>query len=154
MICYKYRMYPNKKQVSLLWKHANKLNFLYNYFLNQRIEEYKSNGKSITRKKQSAELPKLKKEDPILKEIHSQVLQQVPLRLDKSYRDFFENRLDSTVSNPRFFPHPPHFVMPGLDPGIHVFVGDKHRASKSWIRGSSPRMTGGAWGNIETAAGE
>ena len=29
------------------------------------------------------------------------------------------------------------FVMPGLDPGIHVFF----RASSSWMAGSSPAMT-------------
>src|SRR5580692_2351246 len=29
--------------------------------------------------------------------------------------------------------------MPGLDPGIHVFV--RYEASKSWMAGSSPAMT-------------
>lgn len=91
MICYKFRLYPNREQQSKLWKHANKLNNLYNYFLNQRIEEYKDNNKSISRKQQQAQLVKLKKEDEALQEIYSQVLQQVPLRLDNTYKAFFKN---------------------------------------------------------------
>ena len=89
MITFQYRLYPSKKQQSLLWKHANKLNYLYNYFLNQRIEEYKNNKKSIGKKQQQAEIVKIKKEDESLKEIHSQVLQQVTNRLDKTYKSFF-----------------------------------------------------------------
>ena len=94
MICYKYRLYPNKEQVSLLWKHANKLNRLYNYFLNQRIEAWENGNISIKRKDQQAELVNLKETDPELKEIYSQVLQQVPLRLDNTYKAFF--RKDNT----------------------------------------------------------
>jgi putative transposase len=88
MITFQYRLFPSKSQQIKLWYHANKLNFLYNYFLNQRIENYK-NGIKIHQKEQQAELISLKSSDPILKEIHSQVLQQVPLRLDNSYKDFF-----------------------------------------------------------------
>jgi len=34
-----------------------------------------------------------------------------------------------------------NYVITGLDPVIHVFVRRKNRARKSWMRGSSPRMT-------------
>ena len=91
MICYKYRLYPNKEQIALLWKHANKCNWLYNYFLNQRIECYKSTGKGVSKNEQQKELVKLKGTDTIIKEIHSQVLQQVTLRLDTAYQAFFKN---------------------------------------------------------------
>jgi len=88
MLTFQYRIYPDKAQQQKLWLHANKLNWLYNYFLNQRIENYK-NGISIGQKEQQYELVSLKKSDPILAEIHSQVLQQVPLRLHRTYENFF-----------------------------------------------------------------
>jgi len=90
MITYKYRLYPNRDQIDLMWSHSSKLNWVYNYFLDQRIQEYKTNHKSISRKKQQSELVDLKNKYPDLKEIHSQVLQQVPLRLYKSYKVFFK----------------------------------------------------------------
>ena len=103
MKTFKYRFYPDKQQQTKLWSHANKLNNIYNYFLDQRIEFYKEN-KKIGIKEQQAELVLLKKSDPILSEIHSQVLQQVILRLDKAYKNFFRrNKLHNQPSGfPKF----------------------------------------------------
>jgi putative transposase len=92
MLTFKFQLYPNKNQQEILWKHANKLNNLYNYFLNQRIENYKLNIK-ISRKDQQKELVSLKNNDSALQEIHSQVLQQIPLRLDKAYKNFFRKKI-------------------------------------------------------------
>ena len=89
MITYKFRLYPSKKQQDLLWEDANRLNRLYNYFLNQRIESYKNEEKAIYKKEQQAEIVKLKKEDKFLQRIYSQVVQQVTDRLDKTYKAFF-----------------------------------------------------------------
>lgn len=100
MITFQYRLYPTKQQQIKLWQHANKLNSLYNYFLNQRIQNYK-NGIKIGRKQQQAELVSLKTSDPVLNEMHSQVLQQVPLRLHRSYQDFFR-RVKSKQIAPGF----------------------------------------------------
>ena len=47
MRTFQYRLYPNKEQQAKLWLHANKLNWLYNYALNQRIEAYKKDKTSI-----------------------------------------------------------------------------------------------------------
>ena len=82
-------MYPSKSQHEKLWKHANKLNSLYNYFLQQRITEYTQNKKKITKSEQQHELTVLKQNDSEIKQIHSQVLQEVTNRLDKSYKSFF-----------------------------------------------------------------
>ena len=102
MITFQYRLYPTKDQQIKLWQHANKLNWLYNYFLNQRIENYK-NGINIGRKEQQAELISLKASDSILGEMHSQVLQQVPLRLDRSYQAFFRRvKAKETSGFPKF----------------------------------------------------
>jgi len=97
VITFQYRLYPTKDQQVKLWQHANKLNWLYNYFHNQRIQNY-NNGIKIDRKEQQAELVNLKAIDPILNEIHSQVLQQVTLRLHLSYQAFFRR----TAGFPKF----------------------------------------------------
>lgn len=99
MRTYKFRIYPNKEQQSKLWRHANKLNWLYNYFLNQKIEVYKSGRKNLKRFDLQLQLPKLKANDPDLKEIHSQVLQGVCKRLDQSYKDFFKR---GNIGFPKF----------------------------------------------------
>jgi putative transposase len=97
-----YRLYPTKEQQKKLWLHANKLNFLYNYFLNQRIENYK-NGKKISRIDQQAELVPLKQADISLKEIHSNVLQQVTWRLERAYQNFFRRvKRKETPGFPKF----------------------------------------------------
>jgi len=95
MQTYKFRLYPGNETQQLLWKHANALNSIYNYFLNQKIEAYKTNKVFITKNQQSAELVSLKKENPLLKEIYSQVLQEVTKRLDISYKNFFRRIKDS-----------------------------------------------------------
>src|SRR5574343_190424 len=100
MITYKFRSYPSKKQQEQLWIHANKLNSTYNYFLDQRIKAYEEHKISISRYDQQKQLVELKKQDPVLKEIHSQVLQQVPLRLDLTYKAFFKHCKDG-----QGFPH-------------------------------------------------
>ena len=102
MLTYQYRLYPNKEQQSKLWQHANKLNWLYNYFLNQRIESYKQ-GIKIGQKEQQLELTQLKTTDSIFLEMHSQVLQQVPLRLDRSYKAFFRRvKVKEVAGFPKF----------------------------------------------------
>ena len=90
MITYKFRIYPTKTQQEKLWKHANLLNWLYNYFLKQRLEAFEKGEPRIYRSQQQSELVQLKQDNPKLKEIHAQVLQQVPLRLDNAYTIFLK----------------------------------------------------------------
>jgi len=42
---YRYRLYPNKKQRELIHKTIGCCRFVYNYYLNKRIEIYQSEGK-------------------------------------------------------------------------------------------------------------
>ena len=98
MRTYKFRIYPNKEQQSKLWRHVNKLNWLYNYFLSQKIEAYKTEKKNLKRFDLQVQLPALKS-DPDIKEIHSQVLQGVCKRLDQSYKNFFKR---GNVGFPKF----------------------------------------------------
>lgn len=103
MLTFQYRLYPTKPQQQKLWQHANKLNWLYNYFLDQKIEAYKNEKKSISKNTQQSELVKLKESDPILAEVHSQVSQQVAIRLDRSYAAFFRRVKNKEIAGfPKF----------------------------------------------------
>lgn len=74
---YRFRLYPNKVQIDLLSKHFGCARFVYNYFLNQRIEQYKLTGKSDNYYTQAKFLTELKKQETTtwLKEVNSQTLQ-------------------------------------------------------------------------------
>jgi putative transposase len=89
MLTIKYRIYPTRKQQDSLWRQSNLLTRLYNKFLEQKIEAYKKNGVNIKRFELQSQLPEIKKENPEYKEIHSQVLQQVPKRLSETFDAFF-----------------------------------------------------------------
>ncbi|MEO5348909.1 MAG: transposase [Magnetococcus sp. YQC-3] len=89
MLTYKFRIYPTKEQQDILWEHSKLCNQLYNTFLDYKIENYTINKKNISKYDTLNLLPELKNNVPLLKTIHSQVLQQVLIRLDNSYKNFF-----------------------------------------------------------------
>lgn len=82
-------MYPTKQQEVLLNNHFGCGRFVYNHFLDKRIQEYKNNKKSINRRNNEKELPVLKKEYPWLKEVGSQSLQYAVECLQTAYDNFF-----------------------------------------------------------------
>ncbi len=63
---YKYRLYPNRKQSALLAQHFGCVRFVYNYFLNQRKEQYKNTKKSENYYAQAKALTELKKKSCVL----------------------------------------------------------------------------------------
>lgn len=87
---YKFRMYPNKRQKELIEKTFGCSRFVYNYFLNKKIELYKSDKKSLTYNQCSSSLTDLKKELPWLKEVDKFALQNALRDLDKAYQNFFK----------------------------------------------------------------
>ena len=89
---YKFRLDPTDEQKTLLNKHFGSVRWTYNYFLNQRKEEYLNNKKSLNYYDQSAELTKIKKVNEWLKEINSQALQYSLKCLDMAYQGFFNKR--------------------------------------------------------------
>jgi len=93
---YKFRLYPTKTQTELLAKHFGCTRFVYNYFLNQRIEQYRLTGKSDNYYEQAKILAKLKKqvETAWLKEVNAQALQCAIRCLDVAYANFFKKRAD------------------------------------------------------------
>ena len=91
---YKFRLYPNKAQTELLTKHFGCTRFVYNYFLNQRIEQYNLIKKSDNFYAQSKALTELKKQEETawLNEVNAQSLQYSLRCLDTSYTNFFKKR--------------------------------------------------------------
>jgi len=89
---YKFRLNPNDEQKTLLNKHFGSVRWTFNYFLNQRKNEYLNNKKSLNYYDQAAELTQLKKELLWLKEINSQTLQYSLKCLDMAYQGFFNKR--------------------------------------------------------------
>jgi putative transposase len=91
---YKFRLNPTEDQIVLLEKHFGSVRWTYNYFLNQRKEEYLKNKKSITYNQQSTFLTQLKKEEETnwLREVNSQTLQYSLKSLDQAYQNFFSKR--------------------------------------------------------------
>jgi putative transposase len=89
---YKFRLDPTDEQKTLLNKHFGSVRWTYNYFLNQRKEEYLNNKKSLNYYDQAAELTQIKKTNTWLKEINSQTLQYSLKCLDMAYQGFFNKR--------------------------------------------------------------
>jgi putative transposase len=79
---------PTEDQIELLNKHFGSVRFVYNYFLNQRKEEYLSNKKSLNYYDQAKYLTDIKKKEETkwLKEINSQTLQYSLNCLDIAYQ--------------------------------------------------------------------
>jgi putative transposase len=86
---YKYRLYPNKKQQELINKTIGCCRFVYNYYLNKKIELYKTEQKSINYNACANDLKNLKNQYEWLKEIDSISLQQTLKDLDTAYQNFF-----------------------------------------------------------------
>ena len=91
---YKFRLYPNKEQIDLMAKHFGCSRFVYNYFLNQRKEQYEATGKSDNYYVQCRTLTKLKKKEETswLKEVSAQTLQFAIRSLEVAYTNFFQGR--------------------------------------------------------------
>ncbi|MBE6136712.1 MAG: transposase, partial [Erysipelotrichaceae bacterium] len=60
---YKFRLYPNKKQVELLSKCFGCNRFTYNYFLEMKINAYKNGGVNLSYTKMANILALMKREE-------------------------------------------------------------------------------------------
>ncbi len=87
---YKFRLYPTKQQEKTLFWTLTRCRELYNAALAERQEAYRIAGKSITYYEQKRDLPEIKAElREEYQQIHSQVLQDVLLRLKRAFDAFF-----------------------------------------------------------------
>lgn len=98
---YKLKLTPEQERQleNVLWRCRR----LYNTALEQRIFLYRQRGVSLSRYQQEAELKDLRAAMPEYAAIHSHVLQDVLVRLDKTYQAFFRRiREGQTPGFPRF----------------------------------------------------
>src|ERR1700754_853965 len=86
---YRYRIYPGKRQRTLLGQTLGLCAELYNAALQERRDAWRLNRKPIAYKDQQNQLPEIKSVRPELGRVHSQVLQDVLRRLDKAFDAFF-----------------------------------------------------------------
>src|SRR5712691_252949 len=103
---FQYRIYPTKKQLHKLNDTLEECRWLYNHLLEKRKSTYEQEGISFSLYQQHATFPVLKAERPSLKDVHSQVLQQVAMRVDLAFKAFFRRcKTGEKPGFPRFKGH-------------------------------------------------
>ena len=86
---YIFRLYPNKDQEEIINKTIGSSRFIYNYFLEDKIKEYKETGKSKSAYDQIKLIPSLLKENPWLKEVDSCALRTSIFHLEDAFQRFY-----------------------------------------------------------------
>jgi putative transposase len=100
---FQYRLYPTRKQQRALELYLDECRWLYNQFLEQRKTAWAERQETIGLYDQHAQLPALKRERTSLTKVHSQVLQNVGVRIDLAFAAFFRRCRDGeTPGYPRF----------------------------------------------------
>ena len=89
---FKYRLYPNKEQATLLNKHIGAARFVYNLALETKTTAYAGHQVNLSCFDLIKQLPELKKECEWLREINSQSLQAPIRNLDNAFTRFFKGQ--------------------------------------------------------------
>src|SRR5689334_9460840 len=99
----KYKLRPTPKQAHALDRALMLCRHVYNAAIGERREAWRMCGVVITYYQQKAELPDIKAAMPEYADVHSQVLQDVVLRVDRAFQAFFQRiREGKTPGYPRF----------------------------------------------------
>jgi putative transposase len=102
---FQYRINPTKKQETLLLNTLEQCRRLYNHLLEERKRSWEEDKKGLSLYDQEATFPELKKRVPELRDVYSQVLQNVAVRIDLGFKAFFRR------------------IKQGVDPGYPRFRG-------------------------------
>ncbi|HMA34776.1 MAG TPA: transposase, partial [Chloroflexia bacterium] len=98
-----YRIYPTKAQATRLRQMLDECRWTYNQLLAQRKVYWEEAGLLVGLYDQHAYLPLLKEERPSLTNVHSQVLQNVAVRIDLAFQAFFRRvKAGAEPGYPRF----------------------------------------------------
>ena len=91
---YKFRIYPNNKQINKLSVYFGNVRFVYNYFLSERKEQYASFGKSDNYYEQQHKLTLLKQQEDysFLNQTACITLQASLRNLENAYTRFFTKK--------------------------------------------------------------
>ena len=89
---YKYRLYPNNRQVDLFEKTFGCVRYVYNWSLDKRIKQYKENGSNLSWVNICNDLVLLKKQDDKkwLNEVYSKCLQMAIRNMDCAFKKFWK----------------------------------------------------------------
>jgi putative transposase len=100
---FQYRIYPTSHQKHIMLFTLEECRWLYNHFLESRKNAWEQDEGYLNYHSQATTIPKLKKERYSLNQIHSQVLQNVAVRIDLSFKAFFRRvKLGEKPGYPRF----------------------------------------------------
>jgi putative transposase len=100
---FKYRLYPTKQQQRLLDQQLEECRWLYNHLLAERRDAWEQRQESLRYYNQATSLPELKAERPTMGSVHSQVLQNVAVRIDLAFKAFFRRtKTGEAPGYPRF----------------------------------------------------
>lgn len=103
MKTYRYRIYPTAAQETILAKMLEECRWVYNKTLETRKESYELQGISLSYYDTKRMLPEWKLGRPSLKIVHSQVLQNITMRVDLAFQAFFRRvKVGETPGYPRF----------------------------------------------------
>jgi putative transposase len=89
---FKYRIYPNQKQIEMFEKHFGAARFVYNWGLEKKTEAYQQESKIISFFDLCFELKELKNQELWLKEVNAQSVQSSLRNLDNAYTKFFRQK--------------------------------------------------------------
>jgi putative transposase len=102
-LTFKYRLKPTKAQQRQLEQNLELCRWVYNETLATRKRAYEQQGEPIGYFQTKRMLPGWKAEKPELKQVHSQALQDVVLRVDLAFRAFFRRvKANEEPGYPRF----------------------------------------------------
>lgn len=102
-ITYKYRLFPTSAQRTSLKETLELCRLVYNDTLAIRKETYKQTGKGLSLYDTNKLLTSWKTDRPVLARVHSQVLQNVQVRVDLAFQAFFRRvKAGETPGYPRF----------------------------------------------------
>ena len=86
---FKYQLKPTPEQEWILDRALMLCRHVYNAAIGERQEAWRKCRVSVSYYQQKAELPAIKDAMPEYGEVHSQVLQDVVLRVDRAFQAFF-----------------------------------------------------------------
>ncbi len=87
---YKFRLYPNKEQRRIFEQTLQTCRILYNSLLAERRDTYKKTGQSPSYYEQKRSLIERKANNSYIRQVQSQVLQDVALRLERTFQNLFQ----------------------------------------------------------------
>lgn len=100
---FKYRIYPSKSQEISLNEQLETCRKLYNKLLSDRKDSWENSQVSISMYDQHKVITELKKTWLNLKDVHSQVLQDIATRIDLAFKSFFRRvKTGEKAGYPRF----------------------------------------------------